>query len=137
MVKKPLHPGERLRKECLEPRGLTVTDAAIQLGITRQALNNILNGKSGLSSKMTVRLAHFFGLRPESVQQWQKEYELSQARSGRARLIRARGYSFSVSSNDLVAWADTIDARYSLPKLVRALVRATTDSGCTLNFPAM
>ena len=136
MVKKPIHPGEHLRREVLEPRGLTVTDAANQLGITRQTLNNILNGKSGISPKMAVRLARFFGMRPETVQQWQKEYELGQARSGRSRLTRARGETLSVSSNDLVAWADTIDARYALPKLVRALVRATTDSGSTIHFPA-
>lgn len=137
MVKKPIHPGEHLRREVLEPRGLTVTDAANQLGITRQTLNNILNGKSGISPKMAVRLARFFGMRPETVQQWQKEYELGQARSGRSPLTRARGDTLSVSSNDLVAWADTIDARYALPKLVRALVRATTDSGSTIHFPAM
>jgi addiction module HigA family antidote len=138
MVKKPLHPGELLRKHCLEPRGLTVTDAAKQIGITRQALNNILNGKTGISPTMAVLLAQFFGLRPETLQQWQKDYELGKARSGRARLNRARCDSFSVSSADLAAWADTIDARYALPKLVRALVRATTNSaGCVADFPAM
>ena len=137
MAKKPLHPGELLRKQCLESRGLTVTDAAQQIGITRQTLNNILNGKSGISSRMAVRLAQFFGLRPETLQQWQKDYELGKARSGRARLSRARGDSFSASSNDLVAWADTIDARYALPKLVRSLVHATTGSGCSAEFPAM
>src|ERR1700722_3126664 len=136
MVKKPLHPGEHLRKE-LELRGLTVTDAAKQLGITRQSLNNILNGKTGISPKMAVSLARFLGLRAETVQQWQKDYELGRARSGRARLSRARGDSFSVSSNDLIAWADTIDARYALPRLARALVRATTDSTSAVDFPAM
>ena len=137
MIRKPLHPGELLRKQCFEPRGLTVTDTAKQIGITRQALNNILNGKSGISSKMAVRLAQFFGLRPETLQQWQKDYELGKARSGRARFDRARGDSFSVNSTDLAVWADTIDARYALPKLVRGLIRATARSGCVADFPAM
>lgn len=137
MAKKTLHPGELLRERCLEPLGLTVTEAANQLGISRQALNNILNGKAGISPGMAVRLANFFGLRPETLQQWQKDYELGKARSGRARLNRARGESFSVTSGDLAAWADTIDARYSFPKLVRSLVRATAAGGCAADFPAM
>ena len=136
MVKRD-HPGELLRERCLAPLGLTVTDAAKQIGITRQSLNNILNGKSGISPKMAVRLAQFFGLRPETLQQWQKDYDLGKARTGRARLDRARGDSFSVNSADLVAWSDTIDARYALPKLVRALIRATAHSGCNAAFPAM
>jgi addiction module HigA family antidote len=137
MLKKPVHPGQRLRKECFEPRGLTVTEVAKQLGVTRQALNNILNGKAGVSSQMAVRLAVFFGLRPETVQQWQKDYELSQARSGHAQRSRARGHSFLLSSNDLVVWAETIDARYALPLLLRALVRVTAESASIVDFPAM
>src|SRR3984885_14909456 len=109
MLNKAAHPGQRLRKECFEPRGLTVTEVAKQGGGSRQSLNNILNGKSGISPKMAVRLAVFFGLQPETVQQWQKEYELSRARSGRAQRSRSRGHSFLLSSNDLVAWAETID----------------------------
>ena len=137
MIKKTLHPGQLLRERCLEPLGLSVTEAANQIGISRQALNNILNEKAGISPGMAVRLAKFFGLRPETVQQWQKDYELGKARSGRARLDRARGESFSVNSGDLAAWADTIDARFAFPKLVRALVRATAVAGCTADFPAM
>jgi len=136
VLKKAVHPGQRLRTECLEPRGLSVTDAARQLGITRQALNNILNGKSGISPPMAVRLAAFFGLRAETVQQWQKDYELIEARSGRAQRSKATGHSFLLSSNDLVAWAETLDARYALPLLIRALVRVTAKSAGAVDFPA-
>ena len=130
------HPGIRLREECLEPRGLTVTDAAKDLGISRQTLNNILNGKAGIGPDMAIRLARFFGLQPETIQQWQKDHELVKARSSRARVQRARGDSCFVSSRDLVAWADSIDARYTLPKLMRTLIRATTALGSTIDFPA-
>jgi addiction module HigA family antidote len=136
VLKETMHPGQRLRTECLEQRGLTVTDAAKQLGVTRQALNNILNGKSGVSPQMAVRLAAFFGLRAEKIQQWQKDYELCKARSGRARRGRATSHSFLLSSNDLVTWAETLDARYALPLLIRALVRVTAKAAITVDFPA-
>ena len=57
----PPHPGQSIRHDCLEPLGLTVTDAAIILGVTRQALNNVLNAKSGISPEMAVRLDLAFG----------------------------------------------------------------------------
>jgi addiction module HigA family antidote len=54
-MKRPPHPGRIIRQECLEPLGLTVTDAAGRLGVTRQNLNNVLNGKSGISPEMAIR----------------------------------------------------------------------------------
>ena len=136
MMKIPMHPGARLRKESFEPMGYSVTDVARRLGVTRQTLNNILNGKTGISPQMAVRLAAFFGLQPETLQQWQKEYELSQATSERVRRNRSKGHSFLLRSNDLVAWAETIDARYALPLLIRALIRVTTESATEVDFPA-
>lgn len=113
-----------------------MTEAARQLGITRQALNNIVNGKSGISSEMAIRLASFFGLRAETVQQWQKDFELSQKRADRADRNRGTGYSFFLTSSELAAWADTIDARYTLPQLIRALVRVTGTAAIHADFPA-
>ena len=48
-MKKPPHPGRIVRQECIEPLGLTVTETAKRLGVTRQALNNLVNGKGGIS----------------------------------------------------------------------------------------
>ena len=48
-------------RDCLEPLGLTVTEGARLLGVTRQALNNPVNGKSGISPEMAVRLSKAFG----------------------------------------------------------------------------
>ena len=115
MPKKRPHPGETLRKEYLEPRGITVTQAAEQIGVTRQALNNVLNGKAGISSDMAVRLARLFGVKPETIQQLQNDYELTQTRSARAMRNRGRSDSYYVSSTDIVAWAETISARYMFP----------------------
>ena len=57
----PPHPGLTVRHDCLEPLGLTVTEGAKVLGVTRQALNNLVNGKAGISPEMAVRLAKAFG----------------------------------------------------------------------------
>lgn len=57
----PPHPGEIVREECLAPLGLTVTKAAEILGVTRQALNNLTNEKSGISPEMALRLEKAFG----------------------------------------------------------------------------
>jgi antitoxin HigA-1 len=51
----PAHPGEIIREDCLKPLGLTVTDAADALGVTRKALSDLLNGHSGVSPDMAIR----------------------------------------------------------------------------------
>ena len=75
----PPHPGELVRHECLEPLGLTVTEGAKALGVTRQALNNLVNGKSGISPEMAIRLSKAFGSSPEVWLGMQMEYDLVQA----------------------------------------------------------
>ncbi len=57
----PPHPGRVVRQECLEPLGLTVTEGAKALGVTRRALNNLVNGKAAIAAEMAVRLAAAFG----------------------------------------------------------------------------
>jgi addiction module HigA family antidote len=54
-MKNPPHPGRIVRHDCLEPLGLSVTDGAKILGVTRQTLNNIVSGKSGISPEMAIR----------------------------------------------------------------------------------
>jgi antitoxin HigA-1 len=56
MMHDPAHPGEVIREACLKPLGLTVTQAAAGLGVTRKALSDLLNGHSGVSSEMAIRL---------------------------------------------------------------------------------
>jgi len=76
----PPHPGLSLRYDCLEPLGLTVTEAAAALGVTRQALNNLVNGKSGISPEMAIRLAKAFGSTAEAWLRMQMAYDLAAAR---------------------------------------------------------
>ena len=53
----PPHPGEHVKLNCLEPLGLSVTDGARALGVSRQALSALVNGKAGVSPEMAVRLS--------------------------------------------------------------------------------
>ena len=55
-MKNPPHPGLSVRHDCIEPLGLTITETAKVLGVTRQTLNNLVNGKSGISADMAIRL---------------------------------------------------------------------------------
>ena len=77
-MKNPPHPGRIVRQECIEPLGLTVTEAAKRLGVTRQTLNNLVNGKAGISAEMAVRLSKAFGSSPEVWLGMQMEYDLAQ-----------------------------------------------------------
>ena len=75
----PPHPGEIVREECLEPLGLTVTRAAQGLGVTRQALSDLVNGKAGVSVEMSLRLSKAFGSSPETWLGMQTAYDLWRA----------------------------------------------------------
>ncbi len=88
-MKNPPHPGLSVRHDCLDPLGLSVTDAARALGVTRQALNNLVNGKSGISPEMAIRLDKAFGGGAEVWLGLQLDYDLAQARKNE-RAIKVR-----------------------------------------------
>lgn len=75
----PPHPGALIREECLAPLGLSVTAAAAGLGVTRKALSELLNGHSGVSPEMAIRLAKAFGSTAETWLALQMQYDLWQA----------------------------------------------------------
>lgn len=76
----PPHPGQAIRYDCIEPLGLTITDAAAALGVTRQALNNVVNGKAAISPEMAIRLDKAFGGGADVWLKMQASYDLAQAR---------------------------------------------------------
>jgi antitoxin HigA-1 len=86
----PPHPGEIIRELCLEPLGLSVTDAAKGLGVTRKALSELLNGHTGVSPEMAIRLEQAFGSTAETWLKMQLEYDLWQAkqRAGNLKVTR-------------------------------------------------
>src|SRR6478672_6424298 len=79
-LKNPPHPGLSVRHDCIEPLGLTITEAAAALGVTRQTLNNLVNGKSGIAADMAIRLDKAFGGGAEAWLRLQMAYDLAQAR---------------------------------------------------------
>jgi antitoxin HigA-1 len=85
-MKNPPHPGRSIRHACLEPLGLTVTEGAKILGVTRQALNNVINGKSGVSPEMAIRLSKAFGSTPETWLRMQLAHDLAAARKNESKM---------------------------------------------------
>jgi addiction module HigA family antidote len=72
----PPHPGELVKHECIEPLGLSVTDAARCLGVTRQALSNLLNLHASISPEMAIRLEKAFGSDAETWLRMQMNYDI-------------------------------------------------------------
>ena len=82
------HPGRSIRRDCLEALGLTVTDGAKILGITRHMLSRILNGQAGISPEMAVRLEKAFGGTAQSWLALQQAYDLAQVERGKIKVRR-------------------------------------------------
>jgi addiction module HigA family antidote len=87
-MKNPPHPGIVVLQECIEPSGLTITDAAVALGVTRNTLSELLNGKRGISPEMAVRISKVFGGTEEGWLAQQAQYDLAQVRRDRLKLKR-------------------------------------------------
>jgi addiction module HigA family antidote len=82
----PPHPGAFITRQCLEPLGLTVTEAAKGLAVSRNTLSLLLNGRLGISPEMAIRLSQAFGGSPESWLQQQMQYDLWQAWTSRKEI---------------------------------------------------
>jgi len=85
-MQNPPHPGGVVRRQCLEPLGLSVTAAAKGLGVTRQALSDLVNEKAGVSVEMAIRLSKAFGSSPEMWLNLQLAYDLWKARDRAAQI---------------------------------------------------
>jgi antitoxin HigA-1 len=92
-MKNPPHPGLSVRHDCLEPLGLSVTEGAKVLGVTRQAMNNLVSGKAGISAEMAIRLEKAFGGGAEIWLRMQAAYDLAQAEkhAGKIKVRRVKG----------------------------------------------
>ena len=86
-MKNPAHPGELVRYDCLEPLALSITDAAKALNVSRQALNNLVNKKSGISPEMAVRLSKVFNGSPEFWMRLQLQYDLAQIERNASKIV--------------------------------------------------
>jgi addiction module HigA family antidote len=95
-MRNPVHPGEFIRAEILEPLKLSVTAGAQVLGVSRVALSNLLNGQADLSGDMALRIEKAFGVRMETLMRMQSSYDIVQTRQ-RAKSITVRRYRRSAA----------------------------------------
>src|SRR6516164_5232401 len=89
-MKNPAHPGRIVRHDCLVPLGLTGSAAARVLGVSRQALNNLVNGKAGVTPEMAIRLEKAFGGTADSWLRMQMNYDLARAMKSENKIKVAR-----------------------------------------------
>jgi antitoxin HigA-1 len=90
-MKNPCHPGEIIREDVLVPLGLNISQAAKVLGVTRQALSNMLNGRTSLTTEMALRVEKAFGPKMEHLMRMQLNYDLIQARA-RADSVQVQAF---------------------------------------------
>ncbi len=82
IMHEPLHPGIVVKDALIDGTGMSVTEAAARLGVTRTTLSRLLNGHAGISTEMALRLSMLFG---NSIDMWvniQSQYEIWQAKQG-------------------------------------------------------
>jgi addiction module HigA family antidote len=89
-MKIPPHPGGFVLRQCIEPLGLTITDAAAALGVTRTTLSELVNRKRGISPEMAVRLSKVFGGTAQTWLMQQAQYDLAHIRADRIKLKRLK-----------------------------------------------
>ena len=77
-MKNPPHAGLSIRHDCLEPLGISITEGAKVLGVTRQAMNNLVSGRAAISAEMAIRLEKAFGGGAETWLRMQAAYDLAQ-----------------------------------------------------------
>ena len=85
-LKTPVHPGGFVKQEVLKPLGLSVTEAADALGVTRPALSALLNERAHLSPDMAIRIEKAFGVSMETLMRMQNSYDIAQARKREAEI---------------------------------------------------
>jgi addiction module HigA family antidote len=134
--KRSTHPGIYVR-ECIIPVGMSVKDAAKRLGVGRPALSNFLNGKSGLSPEMAVRIEKAFGVDRKRLLDMQAAYGQQERRAGEKQVVvRAFVPNFlTIKARQIEDWAGQIDARSHLPVFLRKLVHSTGNDLRQVDFP--
>jgi addiction module HigA family antidote len=88
-MKNPPHPGDFIRTEIIEPRGLTVTAAAEALQVSRPTLSSLLNSNADLSGEMALRIEKAFGVKMDTLMRMQSSYDIARTRK-REKLISVR-----------------------------------------------
>jgi antitoxin HigA-1 len=87
-MKRPPHPGTSVLHDCIDPLGLSITDAAAALGVSRNSLSELVNARRGISPEMAVRLSKAFGASAESWLTQQVQYDLAQIEADKIKVKR-------------------------------------------------
>lgn len=98
-MKDPVHPGELVLHDCLEPLGLSITDGAKVLGVSRQALSSLVNGRAAISIDMAIRLEKAFGSTADCWLRMQTAWDIARARE-RADDIKVERYAAAPLAQD-------------------------------------
>ena len=134
---KPLHPGAFIREHVI-PSGMSVKDAANQLGVGRPALSNLLNGNSSLSPNMAVRLEKAFGADQQQLLELLARFDRDDRR-GEEKVVAVRAYVpnfLTIKARQIHVWAEgNLEARDHLPVLLRKLVHSTGHDLRQVDFP--
>ncbi len=86
-MKNPAHPGAIIREDCIKASGLTVTEAAKQLGVIRQTLDKIVNERGGISAEMAIRLEKVGWSNADFWMRLQMAYDMAQVRARQDDII--------------------------------------------------
>ena len=128
--------GDHIRKHVIPP-GMTVTEAARRMGVSRVALSNLLNGRTSLSTAMRRRLERTFGADPHQLREAQEEGERERMRN-EEKAVRVRAYApelVSIKARQISDWARNIASRQELAVLIRRLVHSTGHGIHIVDFP--
>ncbi len=134
---KPIHPGTIILENFVKPRKLSVTKAALMLGISRPQLSNFLNGKVRTSPAMATKLEKTFGVSARNLLDLQTSYDMSNE-ALKNSTSRTRSYVprfLEVQANEITTWGETIPARTRLAVLIRTLVHSTGQDIKKIDFP--
>lgn len=131
------HPGVRIRSEVI-PAGINVTQAARQLGVSRPALSNLLNGRASLTADMATRLEKAFGYSRGALMKMQADFDAANAaESVVPKNVKALVPPFlQIKANAIADWGtDTVAARFRLAVFIRTLVHSTGTGLTKVDFP--
>jgi len=138
IIELPVHPGQFVRDHALNPRSISVTEAAKIVGISRPGMSNFLNGKVAASPEMATRIERAFEIPAQRLLDMQATFDAAQAK-GKGAPANAKAYVppfLAIKANAIETWAsENVSARIRLAVFLRTLVHSTGIGLTKVNFP--
>jgi addiction module HigA family antidote len=134
----PIHPGQHVRETALVPKGMSVTQAAKIIGVSRPGVSNFLNGKVATTADMASRIERAFGISAQTLLDMQAAYDAAQAKT-KGTPANTKSYVppfLAIKANDIEAWTTpNVSARVRLSVFLRTLVYSTGVGLRKVDFP--